>query len=290
MNKTWTLLKQTFSDFGEDDAMSLAGALAFYTSLSLAPLLVILLRISSLLGDQTQANLIAKIQEVVGAQAAEAIKMIIDSAEKQPGAGTVAGIISFAVLIFSASGVFGQLQSSLNKIWDVKAKASQGIWGWLRKRLLSAGMIFAIAFLLLVSLVLSAMIGVIVPKGGLIWQFVDLGVSIAVFVLLFAMMYKYLPDVKIAWRDVWIGAIVTAALFAVGKFGVGLYLSHSSTGSSYGAAGSLLVLLVWVYYSSLLVFLGAEFTQVNAKLEGTPITPNEYAQWEPDAKRLRPAT
>lgn len=288
MNKTWTMLKQTFSDFSEDDCLSLAGALAFYTALSLAPLLVILLRIASLLGEGTQESIVKQIESVVGGQAASAVKMIIDSSE-QPGWGSVAGILSLIVLLFSATGVFAQLQASLNRIWDVQAKPSEGMWGWIRKRLLSVGMIMAIAFLLLVSLAVSAAIGVIVPQGGVPLQVVNMVVSLAVFVLLFAMMYKYLPDVKIQWRDVWTGAVVTAVLFAVGKFLIGLYLAHSSTASSYGAAGSLLVLLIWVYYSSLLVFIGAEFTQVNARLRGSPIEPDEHAEWEPGAKKLRPA-
>jgi len=289
MSNTWALLKKTIANFGEDDCMSLAGALAFYTALSLAPLLILLLRIASLLGEEKQAALISKIQEMVGPQAAEAVSMVIDSAGEQPGWGTIAGIVSLLILLFSATGVFAQLQASLNRIWDVEPRKSEGIKGFIRKRLLSAGMILAIAFLLLVSLVASSIIGIIIPQGAIIWQWVDLGVSLCVFILLFGLMYKYLPDVKIAWRDVWLGATVTAVLFAIGKFGVVLYLAHSSTASSYGAAGSLLVLLLWVYYSSLLVFLGAEFTQAYARQRGRAIEPDEHAQWARDAKHLRPA-
>jgi len=279
MNNIWTRAKRTFGEFADDDCLSLAGALAFYTALSLAPLLVVLLRIASFMGESAQQSFVGQVQGVVGEQAGAGVKVIIDSADKQPGWGSIAGIISLIILIFSATGVFAQLQFSLNRIWNVEAKPSEGVWGWLRKRLLSMGMIVAIAFLLLVSLAASAILGMVIPSEWIIWQVVNLGVSLVVFTLLFAVMYKYLPDVTIHWRDVWTGAIVTAVLFAAGKFGIELYLANSSTASAYGAAGSLLVLLIWVYYASLLVFLGAEYTQVNARLRGSPIEPSAHAQW-----------
>jgi membrane protein len=289
----WMGVKETVNGFVSDDAMSLAGALAFYTALSLAPMLVILLRIASLLGEGTQQKLAGQIEGVVGQQAGQAIKMIMDSADKQPGWGSFAGIVSLVVLILSASGVFAQLQMSLNRIWNVKAKPSEGIWGWVRKRLLSIGMILALAFILLVSLAISAVIGVMMSQQGVIWQAVNFIVSLGVFTVLFAAIFKYLPDVKMAWRDVWTGAITTAVLFAIGKWLIGLYLGHSSVASSYGAAGSLLVLLLWVYYSSLLVFLGAELTQVQARMRGSPIRPDAHAEWDKialEAKGQRPAT
>ena len=245
-------------------------ALAFYTALSLAPLLVILLRIASMLGESTQQRLVEQIQGVVGPQAGQTIKGIIESASQQPGWGSVAGIISLVVLLFSASGVFAQLQASLNAIWDVEAKPSAGVWGWLRKRLVSAGMVMALAFVLLVSLVVSAAINMLLPGGGRLWDLVNLAVSLGVFVLLFAIIFKYLPDVRVQWQDVWVGAAVTAVLFALGKTLIGMYLGRSSVASPYGAAGSLLILLLWVYYSSVLVFIGAEFTQVQAKVRGKP--------------------
>lgn len=285
----WFIAKQTLGDFSEDECMSLAGALSFYTALSLAPLLVILLRIASMLGESTQQKLVEQIQGVVGPQAGETIKSIIQSASQQPGWGSVMGIVSLLVLLFSASGVFAQLQSSLNHIWDVEPKPSGGVWGWLRKRLVSAGMVIALAFVLIVSLVASAAISMLLPGGGWMWDLVNLAVSLAVFTLLFAIIFKYLPDVKVQWRDVWVGAAVTAVLFAIGKTLIGLYLGKSAVASPYGAAGSLLILLIWVYYSSVLVFLGAEFTQVNAKVHGTPIEPDEHAQREPNPKRLKPA-
>lgn len=287
--QAWYMTRQTIDDFSEDDCLSLAGALAFYTALSLAPLLVILLRIASMLGESTQQRLVEQIQGLVGPQAGEAIQNIIASANQQPAWGSVAGIISLIVLIFSATGVFAQLQASLDAIWDVEAKPSEGVWGWLRKRLLSAGMIIALAFVMLVSLCISAVIAALMPSGGLLWDGLNFVVSIGVFLLLFAIIFRYLPDVSVQWRDVWMGALVTAVLFAVGKTAIGIYLGKSSVGSAYGAAGSLLVLLVWVYYSSLLVFLGAEFTQVQAKVRRSPIQPDAHAQREANPKHLRPA-
>lgn len=280
--EVWSITKQAFSDFIEDDAMSLAGALAFYTALSLAPLLVILLSVASTLGPSTQDSIVQQIDKAVGPEAAEGIHMIIESSKEKASLGSIAGIISFAILLFSASGVFAQLQYSLNKIWDVQAKPSAGVWQWIRKRLLSFGMILAIAFLLMVSLVLSTAIGALSPSGeGPLWQLVSLGIAFVVFWLLFAAMYKYLPDVTIRWRDVLTGALITSLLFMIGKYLIGLYLAHSSAASSYGAAGSFLILLLWVYYSALLVFLGAEITQSIAHMRGSPIEPDEHAQWIP---------
>lgn len=281
--RIWKVTKTSVSSFVEDDAMSLSAALAFYTALSMAPLLVLLLRVASWFGEGTQQKMTSQIQGMVGEQAGQGIKMMIDNAEQQPGWGSIAGIVSLIVLLFSATGVFAQLQYSLNRVWDVKPKPSQGIWGWLRKRLLTLGMVFALGFLLMVSLAASGLINVLVPGNSAIWRLVHLGVSLGVFALLFALIYKYLPDVEITWRNVWTGAIVTAVLFILGKFLIGLYLGHSSVGSSYGAAGSLMVLLLWVYYSSLLFFFGAEVTQAQARLSGAPIQPSANAEWEPDA-------
>jgi membrane protein len=279
----WSGLQQIFGGFSDHDDLSLAGALAFYTALSLAPMLVILLKIASLLGQGTQQQLSGQIKGVVGQQAGQGVEMVMHSAKQQPGWGSFAGIISLIILIFSASGVFAQLQASLNRIWNVRAKPSEGVWGWLRKRLLSIGMLIALAFILLVSLAVSAVSGIAMPGDGAILQGINFVVSLAVFALLFAVMFKYLPDVKMAWRDVWTGSLVTAVLFAVGKWLIGLYLGHSSVASSYGAAGSLLVLLLWVYYSSLLVFLGAEATQVQARMRGSPIQPDKHAERDSSA-------
>ncbi len=280
-----SMVRQAGSDFVSDDAMTLGGALAFYTALSLAPLLVILLSLASFLGESTQDRLVQQIEMMVGPQAGEGIQVIIDNAETRPDLGSFAGIAGLLTLLFSATGVFAQLQAALNRIWDVRARPSQGIWAWLRKRFLSLGMLLALGFLLLVSLAVSAGLGIILPQTGVIWQVVTFLVSMVVFVAMFALMFKYLPDVKITWNSVWAGAVLTAVLFAVGKFAIGLYLGHSSVASSYGAAGSLLLLLLWVYYSALIVFFGAELTQVYAHRFDRAIQPDEHAEWQPEATR-----
>jgi membrane protein len=187
-------------------------------------------------------------------------------------------------LLFGASGVFGQLQVSLNRIWGVQPKPGRGILGVVQERILSFGFILVVGFLLLVSLILTAAIsfvgqrfGELVPGMAVLAQLFNTIFSLVVITLLFAMMFKFLPDVRIAWRDVWVGAFITALLFSAGKFALGVYLGRSGVASSYGAAGSLIVLRVWVYYSSQIVFLGAEFTQVYANRFGSHVTPSSNA-------------
>jgi membrane protein len=201
------------------------------------------------------------------------------------GKGVIATGLSVVILLVGASGVFGQLQQSLNEIWKVQPKAGRGIVDMIRDRFLSFVMVLGTAFLLLVSLLLSAALSSLesVTNGlpeSMLWisRFAHAGVSFVVITLLFAMMYKYLPDAKIAWRDVWLGAAITALLFTIGKFAIGLYLGHSSMASSYGVAGSFVVLLVWVYYSAQILFLGAEFTQVHASRRGRRIVAAENAE------------
>jgi membrane protein len=282
----WTLLKETASEFSEDKVTQLGAALAYYTALSIAPLLVISLTIAGQVFDESAARgeLQSQLQSLVGADGAKAAEQMIESANK-PTEGIIATTLSFIILIFGASGVFGQLQQSLNTIWEVQPKSGRGIWGVIRDRFLSMTMVLGIAFLLLVSLVLSAALtalGTIFDKlpESVAWlsQAAHFGVSFLVIALLFAMMFKYLPDVKIKWRDVALGAIITALLFTIGKFAIGLYLGHSAMASSYGVAGSFVVLLVWVYYSSLILFFGAEFTQVYANRYGSRIVPAENAE------------
>lgn len=282
----WTVLKTAVSDFFEDDALTLGAALAFYSALSMAPLIIIALWIASVVSPGARERIVEQITGLVGPEGGEAVRTIVENAAASPNLGTIAGVIGIATLLFSAAGVFGQLQHAMNIIWDVKPKPGQGIWGWIRKRILSFGMLFAILFLLLVSLALSAAVtGATQVIGGafagseIVMGALDIVVSLLVITLLFAAIFRYLPDVRIAWADVWGGALVTAILFVAGKFAIGLYLGHSSVGSAYGAAGSLVVLLVWVYYSSLIVFLGAELTQAGARQFGHGIVPDRYAVW-----------
>ncbi len=288
-------LKEAVSDFTKDDAMTQGAAVAFYTALSLAPLLVLLMWIAGALGHDTQQKLIGQLTSLVGHEAGQAVESVAESAKQTPSIGDIAGIISVVVLVFSATGVFAQLQHALNLIWNVETKPGSGVLSFLRTRVASLGMLVTIGFLLVVSLVMSAAlsaaigtVGDVLPGADILWRIVEIVVSIVVFGLVFGAVFKVLPDVKIAWRNVFVGALITAVMFTIGKTLIGLYLAKSSTGSAYGAAGSLIVLLTWVYYSSLILFFGAEVTQVWAKRHGRTIEPDEHAVWRD--RPQRPAT
>ena len=283
----FSLLKQTFQEWLQDKAPQLGAALAYYTVFSLAPLILVLLAIVGVVFRDDPAGAWNKItQQMSYFLDPSAVQVVQDIAQKasQPGKSTVATIIGIALAILGASGVFGQLQDALNTIWGVKAKPSQGIWGFLRSRFLSFGMVAGICFLLLVSLAIEALlkgfshyVQSILPGGMGVALAVYLVFDFAVVVLLFAMIFKFLPDVKIQWRDVWIGAAMTAILFGIGKWLLGFYLGSGAAGSAYGAASSLITLLLWVYYSSQILLFGAEFTQVYAQRAGRELEPSEYA-------------
>ncbi len=279
------MAKETADDWLEDEASRLAASLAFYTLLSLAPLVIIAVAIAGLaLGDDAARGQIAdELGRVVGPHAAEGIQSVVASA-RRPSSGIVGTLIGAITLLVGASGVFGELHLSLNRIWEVQAKSGRGVLGEVKDRFLSFTMVLGVAFLLLVSLVLSTVLSAIghsvasaLPGGELVWQLVTFGFSFALVTGLFALIYKYVPDVRILWRDVWAGALMTALLFTAGKSLLGIYLGKASVGSSYGAAGSLVVLVVWVYYSAQILFLGAELTQVWARRHGREIQPNDKA-------------
>jgi len=270
----WTLLKETGSGWVADKVPRLAAALAFYTILSVAPLLVIALSIVGIVFGRAavEGQLVEQMRGLVGEEGGKAIQSMIASASG-PGSG-IAMVIGVVLLLLGASGVFAELQDALNTIWKAAPKQGAGWLGMIRDRLFSVAMVFGVAFLLLVTLVISTVLAALTKFAGLegigiVGQVVDFLVSVIVVTLLFAMMYKILPDVKITWGDVWIGAVVTAFLFTVGKLLIGLYLSHASVGSAYGAAGSLVVFVVWVYYSGQILFLGAEFTRAYAHRFGS---------------------
>jgi membrane protein len=286
LKDTFAILKKTASDWMEDQAPTLGAALAYYTVFSLAPLLIISIAIAGLIFGQeaAQGQIFEQLRGLLGEESGKAMEEMVQSAGAKPASGVVATIIGVVTLLFGASGVFGQLQTSLNTIWEVEPKPGRGIWGILRDRILSFGFILVIGFLLLVSLVLTAGIALVAQWfGGMfpgmeaLAQILNFVLSIGLITLLFAMIFKFLPDAKIAWHDVWIGAFITAVLFTIGKFALGLYLGKSGVGSSYGAAGSLIVLLLWVYYSSQILFFGAEFTQVYANRFGERVAPGDNA-------------
>src|SRR2546423_913483 len=286
-SNSFGLFKQTFSEWLEDKAPQLGAALAYYTVFSLAPLVLVLLAIVGLIFRNDPGGAWNKITEQMSyfldKSAVEVVQNIAQKAA-QPNKSLLATIIGILLALFGASGVFGQLQDALNTIWGVKAKPGAGIWGFLRSRFLSFAMVGGVCFLLLVSLTLESVlkgfshyVQSVLPGGIVIALAVYWVFDLAVVILLFAIIFKFLPDAEIRWRDVWIGAGLTAVFFAVGKWALGLYLGSGSAASAYGAASSLITLLLWVYYSSQILLFGAEFTQVYACRAGRGITPDEHA-------------
>ena len=281
------LLKLTVQEWLQDKAPQLGAALAYYTVFSLAPLILVLLAIVGAIFRDDPAGAWTKLTEQMSYFLDKsAVQMVENIAEKasQPGKSTLATIIGVTLALFGASGVFGQLQDALNTVWGVKAKPGLGIWGFLRTRFLSFAMVAGVCFLLLVSLAIEALlkgfshyIQSVVPGALTIAVSVYLIFDFAVITTLFAMIFKILPDVKTRWRDMWVGAVMTAVFFLIGKWALGLYLGSGTAASAYGAAGSLITLLLWIYYSSQILLFGAEFTQVYASEFGSPIEPDKYA-------------
>ena len=282
----WELLKLTFGDWIDDNAFELSGALAFYTIFSIAPVLLIAVGVASffLTPDTATDQIVGEMKKMIGAEGANAVRQVIDSS-RGFGKGLWAVSVGIVTLILGATAVFGELQSALNQIWDVKAKPDRGvIMSFVVDRVRSFSIAICVGFLLLVSLVISALISGLqnymntwLPGVPWVWHTANAVSSFLVIALLFAAIYKLLPDVLISWRDVWIGAAVTALLFTAGKYLIGIYLGRTATASAFGAAGSLVVLLFWVYYSALISFLGAEFTQVYARRYGPGIRPKKHA-------------
>lgn len=281
MRNAWDLIKTTIKEWQEDKAARLGAALAYYTIFSLAPLLVIAIAVAGLVFGQeaAQGQIMNQIAGLIGPQNAQLLQTMIQNAS-QPGTSIVATVLGLATLLLGATGVFGQLQDALNTMWEVQPKPGRGLLGLIKDRFLSFAMVLGTGFLLLVSLVLSAalaalgtFVGGLLPAPGLVLEVINFIVSFGTITLLFAAIYKLLPDVKIAWRDVWIGAVVTALLFTIGRTLIGVYIGRTSTASTYGAAGALVVILLWTYYSAQILFLGAEFTQVYANRYGSRVQP-----------------
>jgi len=274
----WQLLKDSVSAWVDDFAPSMGAAISYYTVFSIAPLLLIVIAVAGLVLGQEAASgqIFAQLQGLLGEDGAKAVQGMVESASLS-GKSFFATVIGVITLIIGATTVFGELQSALDRIWESPAaEKKEGIWNLLRTRVLSFGMILAIGFLLLVSLVVSAGLSALGSWWGdmfggweILLQIVNFIVSVAVVTALFALIYKYLPRAKIGWHDVWIGAAATALLFTLGKFLIGLYIGKSSVASGFGAAGSLVVVLVWVYYSAQIFLLGAEFTWVYAFQHGS---------------------
>jgi membrane protein len=283
------LVIETIKEWQEDGAARLAAALSYYTTFSLAPLLVVVIAIAGMIGgrDAAQSLVMDQVEDLTGVEGREFVVSMIDNASSS-SAGVVASIIGTVTLLIAALGTFNELQKALNRIWDVEPKPIEG-WGnrvkdFIFKRLLSFSLLLGIGFLLLVALVVSAGLSAIneylstIPLlSNLVLQILNLLISLGLITLLFALIFKFIPDIEISWRSVWLGAFITAVLFTVGKQLIGLYLGRSDIGNTFGAAGSLALIMIWVYYSSQILFLGAEFTQVFAKRYGNQARPDEHA-------------
>jgi membrane protein len=272
MVRTWVLLKKSFWAWSNENALEWGAALAYYTAFSIAPLLVIALTIAGVFyeGDSL-AYIQSQIAGLVGNNAALAITSAIKSI-RSSGGGAFASSVSVVMLLVGASTVFGQLQNVLNRIWGVQPKAGHFWRDLFKQRLISFALVIGVSFVLLVSLIFSAVLAMVtdyfsywLPGAGIFWQFLDAGFSFSMITFLFASIFKIVPDVHIDWRDVWLGGVVTAVLFVAGKMVIGYYLGRSGVESAYGAAGSVLVVLAWVYYSSQILFFGAEFTKLHAE-------------------------
>ena len=270
----WVLVKRAFRGWSEDGASSMGAALAFYTLLSMAPLLVLVITLAGLFigREAAQDVLMAQVSGLLGDTGAEGIESVLEAADNREG-GVVATIASFLTLLLGATTVFAELKTDLDRIWKTKAAKTSGVWRFLRARLLSFGMVVTIGFLLLVSLAVSAAIsfvgGRLLADAAVLLRVLEFAGSMIVTTVLFGAVYKVLPSERIPWGDVWVGAAVTALLFWIGKFLIGLYIGRSAVASTFGAAGTIVVTIVWVYYSAQIFFLGAEFTREYSLAHGT---------------------
>jgi membrane protein len=280
VNRVLEVARTAVREIREDRILTYAAALAIYSALSLPPILVILLWALGFTPSGAEEDLKQQAELLIGADGRRLVDSVLASADRQRiRLGGVAGTISTLALFFAATGVFAQLQLALNTIWDVEAKPGRGLWNWVRRRLLSLGLLGSVAFLMLVSLTASTAISAVgLAQGGTaLAEIATHAVTIVVFTVLFATVFKFLPDVHIRWRDVWAGAFVTSILFAAGKALIGLYLANKGLGASYGVVGPAIVVLAWVYFSAAIVFVGAELTQSWLLVAGRRLEPNEYA-------------
>ncbi len=281
-----TLLKHSFNDWNDDNAQRLGAALAFYTLLSISPLVILTVAIVSLVFDRSHAqnHLLDQVQSLVGSAGRDAVQSMLASGQKA-SSGIFATIVGVLTLAFGATSVFGELRSALNTIWEAKAGDESGLWNLLRERVFSIGMVVSVGFVLLVSLLVSAGLSAmtkffsgLLPMPGFVLWLINFALSFFGIALVLGLVLKYVPETKVEWRDVRVGALATAFLFSVGKALLGLYLGKASPGSAYGAAGSTVVLVVWVYYSAQIFFFGAEFTHVyslyrRGELKDVPAAP-----------------
>jgi membrane protein len=293
-DRLWTMLKEAFAGWWNDNVPRMGAALAYYTLIALAPILIVAIAVGGMVfgPEAVRGEIVGQIEGLVGRDGALAVQAMLEGAAKSSSSipATIIGVITFFV---GATGAFLELQTDLDSIWRVKPRSRGNfLRDLVMQRMISFGLVLGFAFLLLTSLVVSAALAAVhtymgntFPGVVLLWATVNAVVSLGVITLLFAMIYKVLPDVKLAWVDVWVGAVVTAVLFTAGKFLIGLYLGTRSFASTYGAAGSVIVVLVWVYYSSQIILLGAEFTRAYVAQFGPRPPPVEFAVEDPDPKK-----
>lgn len=293
LSTLFAIVKEAALQWRADKAPRLGAALAYYTIFSLAPLLVIMIGVASLIFGQeaAQGQITAQINHLVGEKGGEAIQAMVENANRSDNGGFATGL-GILMLIMGAAGLFGQLQDALNTIWEVQVKPDMGLWGVVRRRLLSFSLVLGVAFLLLISLIVSSALAAIGPLLG-DWQIsrqgqvITLLFDLVVISALFALIFKFLPDAEIAWRDVWLGAVTTAFLFSMGKALIGMYLGRAGVTSAYGAAGSFAALLIWLYYASQIFLFGAELTKAYANRLGSRIQPKEHAEPVTDEARAQ---
>jgi membrane protein len=285
MSSIFQVIKGAFKDFGDDECAVRAAALAYYTIFALPPLLILLLMVAGMIWDpqQVQHALETQFAGMIGDSAARQVHDMIAAGDRMQGKGTAATLVSIAGLLFGATGAFMQLQGALNRAWEVKPDPEKGgVMRFITKRLLSLGMVMGLGFLLAVSLAVSALLSAFGDRlggslSGPVLMVLNLVISLVVLGLLFAGIFKVLPDAKIAWKDVLLGGLVTAVLFTIGKFAIGFYLGRSNPGSAFGAASALAVILVWTYYAGMIILFGAEFTQAWARRRGDGLRPKKDA-------------
>ena len=285
LSTVWSLLKETFNEWQQDKVPILAAALSYYTIFSLAPMLILVIAVVGfIVGDQiAQDEVFSRLTSFLGPENAASIQEILQN-QFSPKSNIIATVVALVTILFGATTVFAQLKQALNLIWGVEPRPGRGVRGFVQTRILSVLMILGIGFILLLSLVISAVLTAATPWlekhlfiPSFVWSLVNLAVSLALTTLLFGQIYRVLPDVRIAWKDVTVGAAITAVLFTIGKSLIGLYLGNSGIGSAYGAAGSFVVLLLWIFYSTQIFLFGAEFTQVWSRRYGSEIRPNKNA-------------
>lgn len=284
----FSYLRQVFKEFSADNIMKYSASLAYYTVFSIAPLLVIVTSLSGIFfgKDAIKGEVYAQLNQLVGSAAAVQIQETIKNIHLT-GNNFFASVVSIVILLIGATSIFGEVQDSLNKIWGLRVKTKKTWWKLILTRLLSFSLILSICFIMIVSLILNVIVS---SFGDFLSRYIynfnvyfieltDTVLSFLISSFLFSLMFKILPDAKIRWKDVLFGGFITAIFFTLGKFGIGFYLGKSNLTTLYGAAGSIIIIMVWVYYSSIILYLGAEFTKVHANLYGRKIEPNEYAEW-----------